>query len=813
MLGFAAVEPSASRAQIAQPLNPTVQAKSADLPEAPTSLKSLPRNLYEDQRDLWTTPFRMKTADWQWTVPLGIVGAGLLASDTAIEKHVSTSPGTSPRAVTFSNAGLATLIGTGGGMFLWGHLVHDEQRRETGLLSGEAAIDAVFETEVLKSIFGRERPFTGDGRGLFFQCGSSFPSLHATGSWAIASVIAHEYPGPLTQLLAYGLAGAVSAARVEGRQHFATDVLVGSALGWYTGRQVFRSHSQYSDASSASAGGFGKTEETVRNLGNMGSASVPLDSWIYPAMERLAALGYIQSAFLGTRPWSRMTCASLLANAGQRIQDESAPRNEAQRIYAALSAEFGEEMARREGAENLGITLDSVYTRLTGITGAPLHDGFHFGQTIVNDYGRPYGEGVNNVTGISGRGEAGPLFFYLRGEYQHAPSVAGLSAETTQTVQAADGLPVAPPTTSSPAVNQFQLLEVYAGMQLNNWQFTFGKQSLWWGPDSSGPMLFSTNAAPILMLRISRSEPFYLPSALSVVGPIRIDYFVGRLSGYHWVFGANTGFLGSWTESLHDQPFIVGEKLSFKPTENLELGFSETALFGGPGVPATGHALLKAMFSRGNGAPGTTADPGDRRGGFDFAYRIPKLRNLLSLYADAFTDDEPNPWLAWNKSAVTAGLYLSRVPKIPKLDLRLEGIYSDPPGGIPVVQHGFFYNNDRFRSGYTNDGNLIGSWIGRQGQGAEAWATYWFTPKSKLQFNFRHEKVSQQFIPAGGNLTDFGVSNDFWVRSNLCISPSIQYERWLFPVIQSNPSKNVTAAIQVSLQPREMFHRSHPNAP
>ena len=106
-------------------------------------------------------------------------------------------------------------------MFLWGHFTHNDQERETGLLSGEAGIDAFLDTEVFKYAFGRDRPFTGDGRGRFFQGGDSFPSQHAAISWAIASVIAHEYPGPLTQLLAYGAAGGISAARFVGQQHFA----------------------------------------------------------------------------------------------------------------------------------------------------------------------------------------------------------------------------------------------------------------------------------------------------------------------------------------------------------------------------------------------------------------------------------------------------------------------------------------------------------------------------------------------------------------------------------------------------------------
>ena len=63
----------------------------------------------------------------------------------------------------------------------------------------------------------------------FSQGGTSFPSDHSAVAWSIASVIAHEYPGPLTQIAAYGLATAVSATRVLGEQHFPSDVVVGGA--------------------------------------------------------------------------------------------------------------------------------------------------------------------------------------------------------------------------------------------------------------------------------------------------------------------------------------------------------------------------------------------------------------------------------------------------------------------------------------------------------------------------------------------------------------------------------------------------------
>ncbi len=619
-------------------------------------------------------------------------------------------------------------------------------------------------------------------------------------------------PGPLTQVLAYGVASGVDAARFAGRKHFMTDLVVGSALGWYLGRQVYRAHSRYSDADIAKFGRFSKDEgDTVRDPADMSSSFVALDSWIYPALERLQSLGYIQSGFLGMRPWTRMECARLLEEANLRLQDAE-PNDDterAQRIYADLAEEFTEETGRINGGSNVGIAIDSLYTRFTQISGLPLRDGLHFGQTIVNDYGRPYGRGLNNVSGFTSHAEAGPFSFYVRGEYQHVALLPPLSAGARQVIGNVDALP-APPALGTPTVNRFDLLEGYVGLQLSNWQITFGKQALWWGEDASGPMLASNNAEPILMLQINRVKPFRLPFVFKVLGPIRASYFVGRLDGYHWLFGESSGLIGSWTQSLNNQPFIIGEKLSLKPSDNLEMGFSVTSLSGGTGVPFTLHKIVQGSFLTGNAAPGTPNDPGDRRGAFDFAYRIPKLRNWLTIYGDAFTDDQANPWLAWNKAAVTSGFYLSHFPKIPKLDLRAEGLYTDPPAGTPIEQHGFFYINDRFKSGYTNDGTLIGSWIGRQGQGTGAWMNYWFTPKNTVELSFRHQRVSPKFIPDGGSLTDVGVSSDVWIRSNFGVRASVQYERWLFPVIQPGSSRNVSASMEILFAPGKLLRRSAP---
>src|SRR5437016_8275416 len=91
----------------------------------------------------------------------------------------------------------------------------------------------------------------------------------------------------------------------------------------------------------------------------------------------------------------------MLEEAEQRIGDEDEQGGEAPRIYSELSKELSKELSdetnRLNGADNVGASLDSVYVRATNISGPPLRDGYHFGQTIINDYGRSYGHGFSSV--------------------------------------------------------------------------------------------------------------------------------------------------------------------------------------------------------------------------------------------------------------------------------------------------------------------------------------------------------------------------------------------------------------------------------
>jgi hypothetical protein len=532
-----------------------------------------------------------------------------------------------------------------------------------------------------------------------------------------------------------------------------------------------------------------------------------MDSWVYSAFDRLAAMGYVKSGMVGMRPWTRLECTRLLNEAENRSIEETTS-SQAANIYVQLLKEFAGEMREMGEGKNRSVQVESIYARVTGISGQPLADGFHFGATIINDYGRPYQEGFNSADGFSAWTTEGHLVAYVRAEYEHAPSAPALSASARQFISSSSRLPSVAPPTPFQTVNRIQLLDSYIGLNFSNWQITFGPQTLWWGPSLGGPLMFNDNAAPVNMLRINRVSPFKLPSFLGWLGPWRIETFLGQLTEHEFFFQTDTGLVGQFGQALSRQPFLDGTRFSFKPLPDFEVGFSFTAVFAGGPTPLTSHTFFHS-YSGGNTQPGANGDPGDRRSGLDFTFRIPRVKNGLNFYTEAFVEDEFSPIAYWRKAAVWSGLYLAQVPKLNKLDLRVEAGYTDLPGnlqtGAPDSHYapGIFYANDRYPNGsYTNGGDLLGNWMGRQSQGVQAWSNYRFSPRSFIQASFRHQKVSQQYMSGGGSLTDVSLSANFWLRNDLSVSSTFQYERWLYPIITPGAQSNVTTSLQLVFWPQ-----------
>jgi hypothetical protein len=745
------------------------------------------KNIARDQLDIWTSPAHLRLGYADWLVPFAGITAGLLVTDRDVNLHQSNSPGTLKNYRSLSNIGIAGMAGATGGLYLWGRITDDPHKREAGILSGEAALDGLLVSTAAKYATGRERPGVDSFNGRFWQGGDSFPSNHAVAAWAVASVLTHEYPGPLTKFLAYGAASAISIARVRGQKHFPSEVLVGSGIGWLSGWQVYRAH-HHSEVGGGTAGDLSDSPlvATDRGPSAMGSPYVPLGSWIYPLLDRLVAMGAISDAILGMKPWTRLECARLVNEAADQLQ-ESGNGSHASRLYESLLQEFTPEINLLAGGDNRAFRLESVYTRLTEISGPPLTDGYHFGQTLFDDFGRPYQEGLNSVAGFSGWATAGRWVIYTRGEYQHAPSGPAIPVAAENAIAAVDAIPAITPSPTA-ARNQARLLDAYVGLNLGNWQLSYGQESQWWGPGESGPLLFSDNAPPVQMFHIDRVSPFHLPWILRFLGPMRWNGYFGRLQGH----------------ILSPNPFFHGEKISFKPTRNLEFGFTRTVVVGGEGRPLTPYRLFLTYFSATSyQVKPANKDPGKRDGGFDFSYRLPFVRNWVTIYNDSISADDPSPLAAPRRAGISPGLYLTHFPGVAKLDLRVEApltntVGTDGPGR-------YIYWDNYYRDLYTNRKVLMGDWVGR-GSGIQATSRYWLSARNSLQFGYRHVKVDPKFIPRGGTINDASVRAEFQLGRDWSASALVQYEQWLFPLLASGLQKNVTTSVQFVYWPEAHKH-------
>src|SRR5260370_18999893 len=197
------------------------------------------RDIGHDEAGIWTSPLRISPRDAFWLVPFAAGTGVALHYDAQAQQELGIDKNRIDTSNTISAFGspYATLGGAAGLYFL-GLGTHNERLAETGRLGAEAVVDSLLVVEALKLATNRERPNEGNGQGGFWPHGTrsyeldgSFPSGHAAESFALASVIASDYPSKPVQIAAYAFALAIRASPRTAPQHFASDVLVGGTLG------------------------------------------------------------------------------------------------------------------------------------------------------------------------------------------------------------------------------------------------------------------------------------------------------------------------------------------------------------------------------------------------------------------------------------------------------------------------------------------------------------------------------------------------------------------------------------------------------
>jgi hypothetical protein len=513
---------------------------------------------------------------------------------------------------------------------------------------------------------------------------------------------------------------------------------------------------------------------------------------MYPALTRLYSMGFLDTMYLGMRPYTRRSLLHMLMASKDAIFDSD--NEEAQEIFVKVWNELSAEIPSGNVDRGLVYGLDSSYTRFLGISGPILRDSYHLGQTINNDYGRPYESGFNNIAGVSTTAEWGAFSLYVRGEYQHAPSGTGYSAALARQLSLIDEIAYTGPQTTIPAdpiveQNPFRLVEAYASAHLLGHEISGGKTDAWLGPAGGSSMAWSNNAENIYSLRVNRVEPLNIRYISKVLGPVRYDFFVGSLKGH----------------SVPRSPWVHAEMFSFRPSENFEFGFERTVIWGGEGhAPVTLSTFFHSFFDTNDTAGPEKIgrnDPGARFSDFNASYRLPYLRRYVTFYVDSIVHDDVTPISAPRRMSFRTGLYVSQIPRLNKLDFRVEAVSTDPDVG-PAHAGQFAYWEIIQLQGYTNKGIIMGDWIGREAKGGQAWLTYHFSGNEWVQLEYLNKKTPANFIPGGTTQNQFKASVVKRFGKDVELNAWVQYEGWKAPIYKPGLQKDTSVAVQLTWYPK-----------
>lgn len=525
----------------------------------------------------------------------------------------------------------------------------------------------------------------------------------------------------------------------------------------------------------------------------LGSAYIQMDSWVYPALTRLYGMGFVDTMYLSMRPYTRRSVLHMLL----KSQDEilSSDNEQAVDILAKLLTFLNTEVPDGNVPRGLVYGLDSSYSRVLGISGPVLVDSYHLGQTINNDYGRPYQTGFNSIVGASTVNEWGPFSLYVRGEYQHAPSAVGYSQDLAEQLSYIDL--VIPPVAAQPTIpfgplaeqNPFRLVEAYASFHLLGHEISGGKSDAWLGPASGSSMAWSNNAEDIYSFRVNRVEPLNIKFLSRLLGPVRYDFFYGSLKGH----------------TIPRDPWVHAEMFSFRPTENFEFSFERTVIIGGKGhAPITLHTFLHSFFDT-NDTGGTEKnsrdDPGARFSDFSASYRLPLMRKYMTFVLDSITHDDVTPISAPRRASYRTGLYLSQIPKLNKFDFRVEAVSTDP-GVSPAHNGQFAYWETVQKQGYTAKGYILGDWIGREAKGGQAWLTYHLSGNEWIQFEYLNKKTPFNFITGGTTQNQYKLSAVKRLGKEIELNAWYQHEGWKAPIYKQGLQTNNAFSVQLTWYPK-----------
>ena len=416
------------------------------------------------------------------------------------------------------------------------------------------------------------------------------------------------------------------------------------------------------------------------------STNMPIGSIYYDYLEKLDGMGYLKSMLYGTRPYSRMDMARWTLEAREAMSKKPDATDFVETMVSRLEKALAPEIAQIRGGEGNAKTSFKLHSTSVEVAGTKLKskDGYGYRNLKngrwqsfgTNNKGHRYEDGGNMIVGMYASGNLG---------WDTALSVSGRAAWDKEDVTAS-------------------LDEAYLATRVGIWNIEAGKQAIAWGQGVTGNFLFSDNARPRTMLKISNEEQPQSKGFLKFLGKTRFTAFASRLDGDR-------------TENdVHDyeHPYLLGFRGDFI-YDNFTIGLARASMLGGKGNAFHGRNLGKWLV-------GKNADHDDKWNdiaGIDFRWRMPGV----TLYGELYGEDQAG--YAPSDVAYRGGIYIPRLSYDGTWDLRLEGAHTNRS----------WYGHGTYQAGWTYRNDIMGDYMGTNANRFYANLNYYASAYDKIGFH------------------------------------------------------------------------------
>ncbi|MBU4484778.1 capsule assembly Wzi family protein, partial [bacterium] len=268
-----------------------------------------------------------------------------------------------------------------------------------------------------------------------------------------------------------------------------------------------------------------------------------------------------------------------------------------------------------------------------------------------------------------------------------------------------------------------------------------GRDELAWGQGEFGGYMFTNNARPMDMVKVTNTKYFHFPWYLKYLGDFKYTFVYSNLG----------------PEYDRKYSSMIAYKLSGKPASFAEYGFAYGVIMGGEGAPNMSMLdYTREVFGAMPQIAATGNAFSNKFGVVDARFRIPPAWGL-ELYGEMFMDDSKSDLriLFWDQAAFKTGIYLPRLGSLNDLGLRIEHKHSSP----------ITYRHSGWASGYALNENIIGDPIGPDADGVYMDIYYDLTMRSRLTTRLAYERRRNDTqhhdgSPGGWVITNYLPSED-----------------------------------------------------